>query len=173
MNTKYEDLVGPFLDDSWDTKKQVEYAKKFIDDFIKTNGTKAFISERLRDGYIGMEVHTDSGTSYIQATRGRPFGTIVAVPTDDGISYGISYVPDEKKQQYPVIGQFIALAKAVTGKKSNIKSKALKQFEHFELRAKAYFYPEKYSYSRGSEPVDYPNYEKIKKNREKILGTGK
>lgn len=158
--------------------KLVADSEKFVKEFIENNGTKAFISERLRSGYIGEIVHCDNGASYIQSVRGRPFGTIVAIKAGDSISIGTSFVSDEDKNKgHPIVGLALALKRAIERRDSNIflldkkiKSKARKQAEHFEKRAKAYFHPEVYSHSRGSNPVVYENYDEIHERRKMILG---
>lgn len=158
--------------------KLVVESEKFVKEFIEKNGTKAFISERLRAGYIGEIVHCDNGASYIQSVRGRPFGTIVAIKAGDSISIGTSFVSDEDKNKgHPVVGLALALRRAVERRDNNIflldkkiKSKARKQAEHFEKRAKAYFHPDVFSHSRGSEPVVYEDYDEIHERRKMILG---
>lgn len=155
----------------------VKTAEKFIENYIKEHGTKSFLSERFRNGFIGEEVHTVDGTSYIQSTRGRPYGTVVSIPVSDDreIVYGVSFIANEDKDRSnPIVGQYLALLKALENVKENkplnLKSKAVKQFEHYVLRSKAYFYPDKYSYSRGKTPIEYPDYDKIKARRDLILG---
>lgn len=154
-------------------------AEKFVNDYIKKNGTKSFISERLRNGFIGELVHCENGTSYIQSIRGKPFGTVVAIPTKDNVVLGMSYLdPEDMEKDYPILGLYIALKRALDGLKENkigaekryIKSKARKQIIHFEKRAKAFFHPDVYSYSRGSNPVHYDNYDEIHQRRKLVLG---
>lgn len=151
-------------------------ADKFVSDYIKEHGTRSLLSERLRDGFIGEEIYAENGTSFIQATRGKPYGTAVSIFVNDHIYFGTSYISGEDSNcAFPIIGQYLALKKAIESSKTgltstNIKSKATKQFEHFVLRSKAYFLPDVYSYSRGTSPVEYPNYDEIKARRDKILG---
>ena len=157
----------------------IDKAENYVNNFIKTNGTKAFLAERLRDGFIGELVHTNNGTSYIQSVRGRPYGTIVALKTDDDIVVGISYLdPEDMNKGHPIVGQYLALKRAEEGLAAGairtngryIKARAHKQIEHFEKRALAYFHPEKYSHSRGTDPVVYENFDEIHKRRAMILG---
>lgn len=169
-------------------KEDYEYAKlvieaeKFVKDYIDANGTKSFISERLRGGFIGEIVHSDSGSSYIQSVRGRPFGTVVALKTSDNVVLGMSYMdPQDAGRGHPIVGLYIALKRAIDGLKDGkvgaeskyVKTKAKKQIKHFEKRALAYFHPDTYSYSRGSNPVKYEDYEAIHQRRAMILGEGK
>ena len=162
--------------DNKELKEMADEAKKFIEKHSKT-----YIAERLRDGYIGNLVYTDNGTSYIQSVRGSPYGTVVAIKTETGISICVSYLDKEDmKHNKPCIGLYIALTRALDnasfGKnginKKDVKSRARKQIEHFEKRALAYFYPDVYSYSRGQEgkKVVYENYDEIHKRRAMILG---
>ena len=157
-------------------------AEKFVEDYRTKNGTKAYIAERLRSGYIGELVHCDNGASYIQSVRGKPYGTVVAIPTKDNVVIGMSYMDnDDKNTGHPIIGLYIALKRAIEdlekgkigAEKKFVKSKARKQIIHFEKRAKAYFHPDVFSHSRGSNPVVYENYEEIHQRRAKILGEGK
>ena len=178
VNGKYtiNDKEYAVRDEDANIANLVLEAEKFVSDYIKENGTTSFLSERLRNGFIGEEVHTDNGTTYIQLTRGKPYGTVASIAIGDNIYYGTSYIAEEDKNcAFPVIGQYLALKKAIACSKADsefpkIKSKTRKQFDHFVLRSKAFFFPDKYSYSRGSDPVDYPNYDEIKARRDKILG---
>ena len=169
-------------------QKNLEFAQlvikseNFVKSFIEKNGTKAFISERLRAGYIGEIVHADNGASYIQSVRGKPFGTVVAVKTDKDIVLGMSYMdPEDINRGHPIVGLYIALKRAIDGLEAGkvraeeryIKSRARRQIQHFEKRALAYFHPDTYSYSRGTNPVKYEGYEEIHKRRAMILGEGK
>ena len=169
-------------------QKNLEFAQlvikseNFVKSFIEKNGTKAFISERLRSGYIGEIVHADNGASYIQSVRGKPFGTVVAVKTDKNVVLGMSYMdPEDANKGHPIVGLYIALKRAIDGLESGkvkaeeryIKSRARKQIQHFEKRALAYFHPDTYSYSRGTNPVKYEDYEEIHKRRAMILGEDK
>ena len=157
-------------------------SENFVKSFIEKNGTKSFISERLRAGYIGEIVHADNGASYIQSIRGKPFGTVVAVKADKNVVLGMSYIdPEDINKGHPIVGLYIALKRAIEGLESGkikageryIKSRARKQIQHFEKRALAYFHPDTYSYSRGTNPVEYEDYEAIHKRRAMILGEGK
>lgn len=169
-------------------QKNLEFAQlvikseDFVKNFIEKNGTKAFISERLRAGYIGEIVHAENGASYIQSIRGKPYGTVVAVKTDKDIVLGMSYMdPEDINRGHPIVGLYIALKRAIDGLEAGkvraeeryIKSRARRQIQHFEKRALAYFHPDTYSYSRGTNPVKYEGYEEIHKRRAMILGEGK
>lgn len=153
-------------------------ATKFVSDYREKNGTKAYLAERLRNGYIG-ELRHENGVEFIQSIRGKPYGTVVAIPTENDIVVGMSYMdPEDANSAHPIVGLYIALKRALDGKKDGkvkaekrfIKSRARKQIEHFEKRCLAFFHPEEFSYSRGKNPVTYENYDEIHARRAKILG---
>ena len=176
------------------TKEQIDFAnkvvnaEKFITDYIKKNGTKAFVSERLRDGFIGMERKVN-GHTVIQTERGAPFGTIVAIPTKNEeapVAYGTSYIDSTDMllgASFPVYGQYLALLRAIKASEQGIDladdnykyRKAEAQINHFKKRSLAFFYPDIYSYSRGQEgkKVVYENYDVIHARREAILAAKK
>ena len=161
-----------------DFANQVIQAEKIVSDFIKENGTKAMLVERLRDHYIG-EIVKSGNTVNIQAVRGKPYGTIVALPTkDNNIVCGISYLSaEDKNSSFPILGVSIALKRALEGReagkalqeKASLKEKSAAQVKHFENRALAYFFPEKYSYTRGSEPINTYDAE-LQKRRLMVMG---
>lgn len=170
--------------ENYEYAQLVVKAEKFVKEYIEKNGTKAFISERLRNGFIGDLVHTEAGTTYIQSVRGKPYGTVVAIKSGDDIVLGMSYMDTEDANKaHPIVGLYIALKRAIDGAKEGkkraevkyIKSRAKKQIRHFEKRALAYFHPDVYSYSRGQEgkKVVYENYEEIHRRRAMILGENK
>lgn len=161
------------------TAQLVIKSEKFVKDYIEKNGTKSFISERLRNGFIGELIHCDNGSSYIQSVRGKPYGTSVALKTDNGVVIGLSYMDTEDLNKgHPIVGLAIALKRAIERKenkensfdKTKVKSRSRRQIEHFEKRALSYFHPEKYSYSRGTDPVEYKDYDEIHARRRMILG---
>lgn len=159
VNQWYEIAPGDF-----EYAKDILTAEEFVKDYINDNGTKAFISERLRDGYIGKEIN-ENGKVSIQSERGMPFGTVVAIPTsdpDNPVAFGYSYMSSYERMRglsYPVLGQALALKRAIAARdgKTDVNApngtrpKAKDQVEHFQKRAKAFFYPDIYSYSRGQE----------------------
>lgn len=176
------DFLDPILssyekDDAYAIKALVN-ATVFVESFEKDNH---YISERLRDGYIGKKVvDTTTGTHYLQEIRGKPFGTVVAISTKDNVVLGMSYIADDEKFAFPIVGLAIAIKRAMDGLAQGkisyehryALSKSRQQIIHFEKRALAYFHPDVYSYSRGEEgkKVDYDNYDEIHSNQMKILG---
>ena len=155
-------------------------------------GKSVFISERLRPGYIGAEIASVHGV-LLQTERGKPYGTAVAVPTDDSVCIGYSFI-DERDLKYatPIVGLYIAYKRAIEGRdngkkgfenpvvlpdgtKHNLDANTKAQLTHFEKRALAYFHPDVYSYSRGQEgkKVVYDNYDKIHQRQIAILGEEK
>ena len=132
-----------------------------------------YISERLRKGYVGKEIYDKDGVKYIQASRGRPFGTVVALkaPYAEDVVIGYSFLNEvDRKTELPHIGLYLALKRAREGLKENkvgfepspyLDADTIAQLKHFKKRAKAYFYPEKFSHSRGTDPVEYEDFDKI------------
>ena len=136
-------------------------------------GLIPYISERLRKGYVGKEVYDKDGVKYIQASRGRPFGTVVAMKFEsrEDVVIGYSFLNEvDRKTELPRIGLYLALKRAheglMVGKvgfepSPYLDADTIAQLKHFKKRAKAYFYPEKYSHSRGTDPVEYEDFDKI------------
>lgn len=139
------------------------------------------VTERLRPGFIGMETK-DTYTVTQQVSRGAPYGTLVSIPGLNGKStIGISYYDEIGRFATPIRSEYIALKKALLNKergingtdKESLRKESKSQFEHFYKRSLAYWNPDKYSYSRGTEPVEYENFDKIHENQTKILGEQK
>lgn len=159
--------------------QEVIAAEEFVKDFTK--GGNKYLCNRLRPGFIGDKVVTDSGLSYIQSERGKPFGSVVAISNGKGtVSIGVSYTEDEGfEHSYPIIGLATALKNAIFARDHgiepynllNIKEKAKSQVEYFTKRALAYFNPDVYSYSRGEndKKVSYDNYDEIHTLRKALL----
>lgn len=149
--------------------KARDEAQKFVDEFRKEYGNKSFISLRIRDGYIGKEL----GGGRLQLTRGKPKGTFVAIKGENGqVFIGHTYLSN-KDEDVPIVGVAEALKMAIAEKERGIakvlKSKDVDLFKFFKIRAKCFFYPELYSYSRGTEKIEYPNYEKVHELRKRAL----
>ncbi len=169
-------------------------AIKFVTTYSKEN---QFVTERLRTYFVGETIKCDAGFEVWAPCRGKPTGTVVAIKTDWGIAIGISKIAKDEKYPVAIVGQYLALKDAIASKDSAEKSGEYKntdekypammidgrfnllnnherkQLERFILRAKAYFYPETYSFSRGENPVSYPNYEEIHRRQVLILGEDK
>ena len=168
-------------------------AIKFVNEYTKEN---KIVTERLRTYYVGETIKCDAGFEVWAPCRGKPTGTIVAIPTDFGIAVGISKISKDEKYPVAIVGQYLALKDAISAKESAEKSGSYdsdekksvvatdgrfnllnghekKQFERFTLRTKCYFYPEIYSFSRGENPVSYPNYDEIHRRQVLILGEDK
>ena len=149
--------------------KARDEAQAFVDKF-KAGGEK-YIAIRIRDGYIGKEL----GGKNLQLERGKPRGTLVAIKGDnENVIIGISHL-NKKDQDIPIVGVAEALKDALTerdvgvAKAVSFNKNDRELYNFFHKRALAYFHPEKYSYSRGSEPVEYKNYDKIHENRKRAL----
>lgn len=149
-------------------------SEEYVKNFLKENGTQALLSLRIRRGYIGKEIKLPDGTRAMQTQRSRPFGVLVAIKDKSKVSevcYGISYTSPDEIHHYPIIGLALALKRALGEEESiSVKPIDIDLFNFFTVRARAYFYPEKYSRKHGvPNPIDYPGYDKIHKNR-KLLG---
>lgn len=166
-------------------------AQKFVDEYRKEHGNNSFISLRIRNGYIGKELSSGN----LQLTRGKPRGTMVAIKgKNNDVVIGLTYLSKDDKD-IPIVGIAEALKDAIKAKeilnemtedikKENFPLRSLKYTSRlkilknkndldlasfFETRAKCYFYPDVYSYSKGFNKLEYPNYEKVHKNRERAL----
>lgn len=156
------------------------------ENYVKAN-TEKYVCARLRDGYIGKEAYSLDGALYLQTKRGKPFGTIVAIKGDnDEPHYGIYYIPegivDGAAETYPIVGLAEALKQAKGEvpfhKASDVpdcyKSKEPReQIEYFLKRSMCYFWPDVYSISRGSNPVEFKNYEEIHIRQALLAGLAK
>lgn len=149
--------------------KMRDEAMEFVDEYKKENGNKSFISLRIRDGYIGKEL----GGGKLQMERTRPRGTLVAIKGENGQVYvGHTYLSN-KDEDIPIVGIAQALKEAILEKEKGvskvIKSRDVELLNFFIIRSKCFFYPELYSYSRGTEKIEYPKYDLIHSNRKKVL----
>jgi len=142
-------------------------AQAYVDAYHKEHGNNAYISLRIRDGFIGKEI----GGGNLQLVRAKPRGTMVAIKGDnDGeVKIGWTY-KNKDDEDIPIVGIAEALKSAQSNSTKKLKNKNDEDlFNFFVVRAKCYFYPEKYSHSRGTEKIDYPNYDKVHTNRAKAL----
>lgn len=150
-------------------------AYKFMLDY-EDKGNR-YITERLRTTYVGEEITSENGGKSIAMNRGKPTGTVVAIPDGDKILIGVSKIDENEKFLSPMVGLYIALKNVKFYEEDEypmgINAHERRQIMRFRLRAKAYFFPDKYSYSRGTDPVVYPKYEEIHKRQIMILGEEK
>lgn len=165
---KFEEAAKKKAEEKKETRiKARDEAQKYVDDFHKKYGNNAYISLRIRDGFIGKEI----GGGNLQLTRTKPRGTMVAIKgEEDGeVKIGWTYL-NKEDEDIPIVGIAEALKFAQIDETKKLKNKNDKDlFDFFMVRAKCYFYPEKYSHSRGTEKIDYPNYDKVHSNRAKAL----
>lgn len=109
------------------------------------------IYEDLREGYIGKEVFDKDGVKYIQVTRGKPYGKLVASFDEEKneINFGFSVI-----DKYDTYDKHIAkkLADERLGTEFIVPSKIKTQFEHFQKRAMKYFQRDIYSH-KGTDPI--------------------
>ena len=53
---------------------------------------KEIICENIRKGYIGKKVYDEDGIEYVQISRGKPKGYLVAKKVGDTVAFGFSAV---------------------------------------------------------------------------------
>ena len=176
-------------------KQERDIATAYVENFRNGKGNK-YVAIRIRDGYIGKEMTKDGRV--LQPYRTRPRGTMVAFKDpnkENELRIGISYLHDEMDKDIPIVGIANAIKYAMeekeecttfTGSVSTDKVQVFGYintnifhtmsqndkdlYEFFKIRALCYFYPDIYSHSRGTDKIEYPNYEKIHKNRARVLG---
>lgn len=168
-----ESKLGFVSDEMFKKAREIIEAEKYVEDFIKENGTKSMLSLRIRRGYIGKEIDLGGGCKGLQTQRSKPFGTLVAIKDNktQEICYGVSYISPTEDKHSRIVGLALALKRA-QGLEELVSIKRIDSelFNYFTVRARAYFYPDKYSRKHGAEnPIEYPNYDKIHKNRQ-LLG---
>lgn len=148
--------------------------RKYLDDI--RSQTKICV-DTFRYGYIGKTVSDVNGSEYTQTRRGKPYGYLAAIQDGDKLYVGYTLLSDAEKYPHPVIGQAIALRNAYTNKEEGLTfEKVLKRenqgvgrnpylngesasmLKHFYDRARRYFFPNKFSFSRGTEPIQDPKF---------------
>jgi hypothetical protein len=153
--------------------KARDEAIKFAEDF-RASGEK-YVSLRIRDGFIGKELEGDK----LQTERSRPRGTLVAIKgKNDKVYIGAAY-KSNKDGDIPAVGIKLALERALKNRdeaesnglipSAGVKDKDKALYNFFKIRSMCYFFPELYSHSRGTNKVNYPNYDKIHENRKRAL----
>ena len=146
-------------------------ARKFI---TEVSSKEKFITDTFRIGFVGKSISDQFGTEYIQTSRGRPYGTLAAVYDEETgkIYAGFTYLSDDEKFPHSVIGQAIALDRALENRRNGIDIESIDgqpwlkasdklQWKHFKQRTYRYFKPEKFSFSRGSEPIMVQNFDDV------------
>ena len=167
---KFEEAAKQKTEEKKAERKRLrDEAQKFVDDFRKEHGTKGYIAIRIRDGFIGKDI----GGNNLQLERAKPRGTIVAIkdPNKDGeIRFGWTY-KSNKDEDIPIVGLAKALQAALSDEPEAelLRKKDEGLLEFFIVRAKCFFYPEIYSYSRGTQKLEYPNWEKVHEGRRRAL----
>lgn len=147
----------------------------------KARGVEKYCVDTFRHGYIGKKVSDMNGSEFVQTRRGRPYGYLAAVlGNDDKVYVGYTFISENELFPHPVIGQAIALKNAIANRVKGIScemildgsyqgklincylnSESKMMLQHFYDRARRYFLPEVYSYSRGLEPIQDPNFTSI------------
>ena len=144
----------------------------------KARGVEKYCVDTFRHGYIGKKVTDMYGSEFVQTRRGRPYGYLAAVlGNDDKVYVGYTFISENELFPHPVIGQAIALKNALANRAKEIScdkildgsyqgkfincylnSDSKMMLKHFYDRARRYFLPEVYSYSRGLAPLQDPNF---------------
>lgn len=143
----------------WASANLLRDSRDYLDSF-----KEKYVSEAFRYGYIGKTVSDMHGNTYVQTNRGKHYGYLAAVFDGKDIYIGFTYISKNEKYVHPVIGQAIALRRAVENRANKLTIEQTKekpwlrsgdslQFEHFIARALRYFQPDIYSYSRGEKPI--------------------
>lgn len=137
-----------------------------------------YISQRLRLGYVGCNLNSNVNVEFMmnsnvnvefmQLTPGPELGFTAAVfdEASKKIYIGVSYISPDETLVDPIIGQAIALKRAIENKEKGLdgilpSKRALyrKALDYFYDRAKRYFIPEEFSHSRGKNPVKDKNFD--------------
>lgn len=127
-----------------------------------------YISQRLRLGYVGCNLNSNVNVEFMQLTPGPELGFTAAVfdEASKKIYIGVSYISPDETLVDPIIGQAIALKRAIENKEKGLdgilpSKRALyrKALDYFYDRAKRYFIPEEFSHSRGKNPVKDGNFD--------------
>lgn len=133
-----------------------------------------YLTERLRTNTVGDLVTDISGTPFVAMNRGAPRGWVAGVSDGANVYIGTSYPAEDEKFIIPQVGAYLALKRAITNMEAKNPGKAelvhqadKRQVSHFYKRALAYFMPEKFSFSRGTEPVHYFD-EELHKRQEMV-----
>jgi hypothetical protein len=165
--------------DAAELNRKVSDAKNVIKAFEKTG--KRYLIECIRGGFIGKEVYDKDGVKYIQASRGKPYGYMVAIADDNKVYVGYSLIHGDDEFIHPVIGKAIALKKATenlsdgidvdtlldkqysttTSRNSFISGNEKAQLTHFKNRAYRFFWPKIYA-AKGTDPIYNNGFSKIK-----------
>ena len=139
-------------------------------DFLEYHKDKKMLYERLREYTVGSLVNNS-----VMVDRANARGICLSYfnPETKEISTGVSYLNTTENYFMPTIGVAEALKDALANAedKKPIKDEYKSQYNHFVMRSKAYFLPEVYSYSRGSNPLDY--FDKNLDKRQKLIKADK
>ena len=149
-------------------------SRKYLEDVRRA---QKICVDTFRYGYIGKIVTDMYGSEFTQTRRGRPYGYIAAIQDGDKLYVGYTLLSDKEKFPHPVIGQALALRNAFTNKGNGItfdkvlerstqgnginpylNGESASMLKHFYDRARRYFFPDIYSFSRGSDPIKDPKF---------------
>ena len=151
--------------------KTLAKSRKFI---AAVSEKERFATDTFRTGFVGKKINDTNGTEYVQVSRGSPYGSIAAVYDEatKKIYAGFTYVSEDEQFPHSVIGQAIALQRAIENRTNGIdidavdgtpwlKSSDDPQWTHFKDRVLRYFRPEEFSHSRGATPSVQPKFDEI------------
>lgn len=153
-------------------------ARKVVANYTKDERISV---DTFRCGFIGKKISDENGSEFVQTRRGKPYGYIAAIFKDGKIYAGYTFVNPTEKYTHPMIGQALALKNAVRNHAQGItiedllsedskffgthnmylRSEAKLFLKHYYDRVRRYFMPETYSFSRGSDPIQDPNFANI------------
>lgn len=150
---------------------QLKEARDYIDEFA---AKERYSADTFRNGFIGRKVSDITGSQFVQISRGKPYGYLAAVYDEKTkkIFGGFTYLSTTEKYPHSIIGQAIALKRAVANRKAGIdieqtseppylRSSDGLQWKHFKERAYRYFRPDEFSHSRGATPIEEPNFDDV------------
>ena len=171
LNTGYSEKDVREL---WHAANHLNLARDYIDEI---RSKRKICVDTFRYGYIGKTVTDMYGSEFVQSRRGRPYGYLAAIQEGDDIYVGYTLLSDDEKFPHPVIGQELALANAFKNKEAGLTFEKVLQrstqgngcnpylngesaamLRHFYDRCRRYFFPNKYSFSRGTEPIQDPKF---------------
>lgn len=167
-NTAYDEDSVKALEDA---ARALTASRKYI---AEVAAKERFATDTFRAGYIGKKVNDYLGTEFVQVSRGAPYGSIAAVFDEKTkkIYAGFTYVSEDEEFPHSVIGQAIALKRAIENRENGIDIEAIDgtpwlkssdelQWKHFKDRVYRYFRPEEFSYSRGKTPSVQPRFDEV------------
>ena len=105
---------------------------------------KEIICENIRKGYSGKKVYDEEGIEYVQISRGKPKGYLVAKKVGDTVAFGFSSVdgrenPDGTYDKFDKKTGYSKAVEKLEAQGFDVPTKFMRQFKHFFIRAHNYF----------------------------------